>query len=240
MAGYLAQQEALKNIDYYWKIESGTKYYCNMHYDPFFMMKGLGKKYSYNYIHQDSTYATSTLWASAKRYIKDKLGDKVPKHMTPFLDQNKEYSGRHFWSTFEITSLDFLRSDAYTSFFEHLDKSGGFFYERWTEGPVHTLAVALLLNPGEVHLFNDVGFLKAPFFSCPAETRGVDRLMGVCNCDSDIPMKNMTHIGKDVIDDKYYPFVQRLLKIDKRGSRLAYWDEFEAWDNKLTELNSKL
>lgn len=33
------------------------------------------------------------------------------------------------WSNFEIASLDFWRSAAYTAFFEHLDASGGFYYE---------------------------------------------------------------------------------------------------------------
>jgi alpha 1,2-mannosyltransferase len=49
----------------------------------------------------------------------------------PTLSLFQQYNRCHFWSNFEIGSLDFLRSDAYTKYFEHLDKSGGFSYERW-------------------------------------------------------------------------------------------------------------
>lgn len=43
----------------------------------------------------------------------------------------RQYTGCHFWSNFEIGRLSFFRSEAYRSFFEHLDDAGGFFYERW-------------------------------------------------------------------------------------------------------------
>jgi Mannosyltransferase len=33
------------------------------------------------------------------------------------------------WSNFEIADMDFWRSPAYTAFFEHLDSTGGFYYE---------------------------------------------------------------------------------------------------------------
>ena len=33
------------------------------------------------------------------------------------------------WSNFEIADMDFWRSEAYSKFFEHLDATGGFYYE---------------------------------------------------------------------------------------------------------------
>lgn len=44
--------------------------------------------------------------------------------------QRARYMGCHYWSNFEIGALEFFRSPAYRSFFEHLDRAGGFFYER--------------------------------------------------------------------------------------------------------------
>jgi alpha 1,2-mannosyltransferase len=35
------------------------------------------------------------------------------------------------WSNFEIGDLNFWRSKPYMDYFEHLDKAGGFYYERW-------------------------------------------------------------------------------------------------------------
>lgn len=34
-------------------------------------------------------------------------------------------------SNFEIADLDFFRGEAYSRYFDHLDRAGGFSYERW-------------------------------------------------------------------------------------------------------------
>ena len=33
------------------------------------------------------------------------------------------------YNNFEISDLDFWRGEAYTAYFDHLDRSGGFYYE---------------------------------------------------------------------------------------------------------------
>ena len=36
---------------------------------------------------------------------------------------------RSVWSNFEIADMDFWRGEAYSRFFDHLDRAGGFYYE---------------------------------------------------------------------------------------------------------------
>jgi Glycolipid 2-alpha-mannosyltransferase len=36
------------------------------------------------------------------------------------------------------------------AYFDYLDHTGGFFYERWGDAPVHSLAAVMLLNATEV------------------------------------------------------------------------------------------
>jgi alpha 1,2-mannosyltransferase len=64
----------------------------------------------------------------------------------------------HYWSNFEIGYLPWYRSDAYRSYFKHLDESGGFFYERFGDAPVHSVAASLMLKPEEIHFFSDIGY----------------------------------------------------------------------------------
>lgn len=45
-------------------------------------------------------------------------------------DDGQSYNSCHFWTNFEIASLDLWRSNEYLKFFSYLDRSGGFFYER--------------------------------------------------------------------------------------------------------------
>lgn len=48
-------------------------------------------------------------------------------------------------------SNSFWRSDIYQQYFDHLDKSGGFFYERWGDAPVHSIALGLFESAKKIH-----------------------------------------------------------------------------------------
>ena len=85
------------------------------------------------------------------------------------------------WSNFEVGNLNWLRSPAYTDFFDVLDKDGGFFYERWGDAPVHSIAAGLLLNRDEIHFFEDIGYWHVPFTHCPTEE--AKRLENKCHCN---------------------------------------------------------
>lgn len=66
-------------------------------------------------------------------------------------------------------------------FFEHLDREGGFFYERWGDAPVHSIAASLLLNKEEVHFFNDIAYYHVPFTHCPTSDKV--RVQKKCHCN---------------------------------------------------------
>ena len=72
------------------------------------------------------------------------------------------------WSNFEVADLDFFRSDAYMTFFNYLDSTGKFFYERWGDAPVHSIGVALLMPREQIHFFEDIGYYHGPFWNCPS------------------------------------------------------------------------
>ena len=96
-------------------------------------------------------------------------------------DGGDTYNKCHFWSNFEVGSLDWLRSDAYIDFFESLDQDGGFFYERWGDAPVHSIAAGLLLDKSEIKFFNDIAYWHVPFTHCPTGEK--TRLDLRCHCN---------------------------------------------------------
>jgi len=77
-------------------------------------------------------------------------------------------------------------------FFEHLDKAGGFYYERWGDAPVHSIGAALLVPKEKLHFFREVGYRHEPFQHCP--TGDIHR-QGKCWCD---PQDNF---GKSLLFD---------------------------------------
>jgi len=129
-----------------------------------------------------------TLWDTTKRFCREHPEFVAQNNSINFIvDDEKgwdgEYNKCHFWSNFEIASLDFWRSDAYIKYFDYLDKEGGFYYERWGDAPVHSLAAALFLPVSKIHWFGDVGYRHNPWTHCPVDD--LSHHSGRCLCDRD-------------------------------------------------------
>jgi len=83
----------------------------------------------------------------------------------------EEYNMCHFWSNFEIARTDLFNSPAYEAYFEHLEKSGGFYKERWGDAPVHSLAMGMLLDLKDIHYFRDIGYQHSALSHCPGNSK---------------------------------------------------------------------
>jgi len=107
------------------------------------------------------------------------------------------------FNNFEIADMNLWRGEAYSAFFDYLDRSGGFYYEvrlspllfnanrfqlrfvcgqRWGDAPVHTIAAALLADKDEVHFFEEIGYEHYPFVHCP---QGEMWERGRCSCEQE-------------------------------------------------------
>lgn len=87
----------------------------------------------------------------------------------------EEYNLCHFWSNFEIAKTEIFTSPLYQEYFQRLDQSGGFYKERWGDAPVHSLAVALMLDVDDIHYFRDIGYKHSTIGHCPANSK-IDQL----------------------------------------------------------------
>ncbi|KAG8929618.1 alpha 1,2-mannosyltransferase 2.4.1 [Tulasnella sp. 418] len=123
-----------------------------------------------------------TLWKTTKEFIKANPQYLPKDNAMGFVsdDKGESYNRCHYWSNFEIGDLNFWRGEAYTKYFEHLDKAGGFYYERWGDAPVHSIGVSLFAPKDKIHFFNDIGYRHEPFMHCPT---GQVHAQGKCWCD---------------------------------------------------------
>ncbi|UPX15980.1 uncharacterized protein EKO05_0006409 [Ascochyta rabiei] len=62
--------------------------------------------------------------------------------------------------------MDFFCSSQYRDMFCFLDEDGGFYYERWGNAPVHSLAAVMLLKPEQVHHFSNFWYRHSDFQYC--------------------------------------------------------------------------
>ncbi|KAF3942496.1 hypothetical protein ABW19_dt0205891 [Dactylella cylindrospora] len=178
-SGFFWQEDFFKDYDWYWRVEPGIQFYCDVDYDPFEFMRTSGKKYGFTITFPEFRSTITTLWKQTIKFMRDNPSYLHPNSSLEYLledsshgrtldmDPPPEYNACHFWSNFEIASLNFWRSEPYRKYFEHLDRAGGFFYERWGDAPIHSMAAALFLGTQEVHHFADMGYKHNPFGRCP-------------------------------------------------------------------------
>lgn len=171
----------LKNFRYYWRIEPNTKYFCDIDYDVFKFMKENDKIYGFVLALYDSPDSIETLWPTTLEFLSKNPSFLHPNSASIFLTENiqnpdvtaiaNNYSTCHFWSNFEIGDMNFFRDEAYTKYVDYLENSGGFYYERWGDAPVHSVGVSLFADKNRIHWFRDIGYEHFPYTNCPNSER---------------------------------------------------------------------
>ncbi|CCH42035.1 putative mannosyltransferase KTR5 [Wickerhamomyces ciferrii] len=82
----------------------------------------------------------------------------------------ERYNLYHFWSNFEIARVDLWDNPIYDEYFQYLERTGGFYKERWGDAPIHSLALGFLLNLEEIHYFRDIGYQHTTIAHCPSNS----------------------------------------------------------------------
>ncbi|BFZ54595.1 alpha 1,2-mannosyltransferase 2.4.1 [Savitreella phatthalungensis] len=187
-SGFFYEHELMKKYDYYFRIEPFVEFYCDFYDDPFKLMREQGKKYGWVMAMYEYERTIPTLWDESKRFFLKNPQYVSKRNSLHFMIDDPEepyseagYNLCHFWSNFEIGDLNWLRSDGYRAYFKHLDEQGGFFYERWGDAPVHSIAASVMLDMSEIHHFGDVGYRHNPYTRCPPEERF--HTSGQCSCN---------------------------------------------------------
>lgn len=204
-SGNVFKMPELAKYKYYWRIEPGVKYFSDIRYDVFKYLAGTKKVYGFTIALYDSPQSVKTLLPETIEFLNKKDNYKYvhPNGAFQWATESKQnpihneiaggYSTCHFWSNFEIADMDFFRGEAYSNWFEHLDQTGKFYYERWGDAPVHSLGLALFADKSKVHWFRDIGYFHFPYFNCP----NADNTVG-CNVDqfdSDRVLSNQNCMG---------------------------------------------
>ncbi|KAI2633159.1 glycosyltransferase family 15 protein [Hypomontagnella submonticulosa] len=186
-AGIFALEARLTAYDWFWRVEPSVQFYCNIDYDVFRFMQDNNKTYGFNMAILDDARSFPSLWERTKAFIErnedlidedadwnwllhtaDDSDDVVRPHTGAKESMSDgEYNNCQFYSNFEIGSLNFFRSKEHRAYFDHLDKSGGFYYERFGDAPVHTLSVSIFLPKNQIWYFRDVGYAHGLCEQCP-------------------------------------------------------------------------
>ncbi|CCE64183.1 hypothetical protein TPHA_0G03430 [Tetrapisispora phaffii CBS 4417] len=227
-SGFFYKLEELRNIDYYWRIEPSVRFKCDIPYDVFQYMRRHKKIYGFNMALQENTRTIPSLWDTTTEFFKQNPDFIAPKNNYDFTtdDNGKSYNLCHFWSNFEIAHLDFYRSAAYNSYFDYLEGKGGFFYERWGDAPIHTLAVSYMLRADQIHFVGNTGYYHEPNQDCPRDILVRNYLHCDCNVKKDFTWHKYSCVNKFFEVNKF-PKPDSYDSLEKN-----YPDLFESIDQK--------
>ncbi|GAA5856071.1 hypothetical protein JCM8547_002966 [Rhodosporidiobolus lusitaniae] len=227
-SGLWVRSEALAKYDWFWRLEPGVRYFCDITYDPIRFLAFHQKIYGFTITVVENENTIPSLFSTVKRYMEEKgirpeewEGDKeLWRFLTHKGEQGEErFSGCHFWTNMEIGDLRFFRSREYQDFFQYLDEAGGFYHERWGDAPVRTLALGLFARLSQIHHFSDLGYQHDWFFSCPRSStsripsslrdtllrpgRGIGKSEDVVGCRCECPKEGESQgreKGRETVD----------------------------------------
>ncbi|KAI1742980.1 glycolipid 2-alpha-mannosyltransferase-domain-containing protein [Xylaria scruposa] len=194
-AGLFALEKRLAFYEFFWRVEPGVDFSCNINYDVFRFMRDNDMAYGFNMAILDDARSFPSLWDRTKTFIKKNKDmihkdadydwllhsplqgeDIVHASSLPSEDDDEDnkkdfdhlqYNNCQFYSNFEVGSLAFFRSKEHRAYFEHIDKTGGFYYERFGDAPIHTLSVSLFLPKSRIWYFRDIGYAHGLCEQCP-------------------------------------------------------------------------
>lgn len=169
-SGFFYRLPEMQNYKYYWRVEPDVKFNCDLFSTDWFkFMRENDKKYAFNLAPLELHTTVVGLWETVQSFSNASLELVAKDNNMKFLteDDGATYNMCHFWSNFEIGDLDFFRLPAYAKFFDHIDQAGGFYYSRWGDAPVHTMAVSLLLPKDALFFLQDSGYYHSPNGDCP-------------------------------------------------------------------------
>lgn len=182
-SGLFFHHPLFQDVEYTWRVEPGADYSCNMDKDMFMFMKENNKKLGFVITMKESPMHIPTLWKRVNEfrmiYPEYVLDENATIYPWIYNEREDDYNYCHFWSNFQLADLSFFRSEGYQKYFEFLDKTGNFFYERWGDAPVQTIAASLFLKKEEIHFFNDIGYTHSIATHCPYD----EKLIRNCSCD---------------------------------------------------------
>jgi mannosyltransferase len=161
-SGFFYKHQALTNYKWYWRVEPNVHFFCDIDYDVFAYMQDNNKTYGFTISVFDSPQSVWTLWPATMKFVAEHPEYMHSNNSLAWLTDGEGrpedwmangYSTCHFWSNFEIGDMDFWRSRTYEDYFNHLDRAGGFFYERWGDAPVHSVALGLFEDASRLHWY---------------------------------------------------------------------------------------
>ncbi len=159
-SGLIFQHHALKDYDYLWRLDTDSFLLDKIDYDIFQFMQDTNYMYGYIHILKEHPDAVKGFWDIVKKYIQE--NNIKPTFLNKFTIDGI-WDRSYYYANFEISKLDFWRSEDFLKYFDNIDKSGGIYKYRWGDTIIHFLAISMFIPENRIHKFSDISYQHQDF-----------------------------------------------------------------------------
>jgi hypothetical protein len=156
-SGQFFEHPALLKYNYYWRLDTDSFLLEPVPYDVFKFMHKNKYVYGWHTLQIDLPEVTQKLGQAVRVFLKENPSIK-PKDLDRYFDEKGEYTRESYLNNFEISNFAVWRTPEYKKFYEFLERAEGFWRYRWGDAPVHSLAVAIFLEPSQIYHFSDINY----------------------------------------------------------------------------------
>ena len=172
-SGFFFRHSLTLKYDYYWRLDTHVKFPCHIKEDPFLFLKNKKKLYGFTLTINEELNTMPTLWPKFKNYFNLPRSNQTDNsNGLDFISKNNGDELKSlcvFWNNFEIASFSIFRNKDYVDYFDYLDKSGGFYYERWGDAVIHTYYALTRLKLNQIERFKDIGYGHSGRYNWPRD-----------------------------------------------------------------------
>lgn len=161
-SGLIFQHYALKDYDYLWRLDTDSFLLDKIDYDIFQFMQENNYMYGYIHILKEHPDAVKGFWNIVKKYIHE--NNIQPTFLNKFIIDGS-WDRSYYYANFEVSKLDFWRSEDFLKYFNYIDKSGGTYKYRWGDTIIHFLAISMFIPENRIHKFSDISYQHQDFIN---------------------------------------------------------------------------
>ncbi|KAF9430552.1 Anaphase-promoting complex subunit 2 [Podila epigama] len=149
LSGFLAQHPLLDPFEFFWRVDPGLEIYCDIQDDPMLEMKKNQQTFGFSLSTTENGLGVPSAWKFVKEFKKTHSHILPTENSDFFLtrESGDEYTTCTFGVQNSIARVDFFRSPQYLEFIDAVDEQGLFYYEKFTDAIVITLALCTNEQP---------------------------------------------------------------------------------------------
>jgi alpha 1,2-mannosyltransferase len=145
----------IKDFDYYMRLDDDSYILSDVSYDLFGFMNENKKDYAFRVGTFEHEKCVEKLEDFFINYLKNK--NIKPKFL--FENFHKSCWNRlGYYNNFHISKIEFWLRDDVNNFLKEIDTTGGFYFHRWGDAMIQTLAVQIFMEKNKVWQFLDFDY----------------------------------------------------------------------------------